>query len=145
MGVGLSSYKDLGQPLCGQFRGTTPRRRYIIRWDVSSSPILGKGVGKNDASDELRFEPNLRCFRQKPTSEQIGEFVAHTDFGNNDISSHTSAASAIRVRVVQVVVYPGYSDLAKLLDRGLSKDEIASRVPAYDAAIRKSMAETRIL
>ncbi|MFZ1936386.1 MAG: hypothetical protein WCB27_05940 [Thermoguttaceae bacterium] len=105
------------------------------RWDVALTPeLLDRG---DSESSRLRETANVRCYKARPSTEQVSEFVYSTDFGNNDIYSHTSVSHRIDVDVLQVVVYPRYAKLANALRDGLKPETIAQRKAAFQETFRR--------
>ena len=107
------------------------------RWDIALTPEL-LDYGPLESS-RLRKTANVRGYNARPSVEQISEFVYSTDFGNNDIYSHTSMSYGMRmdVDVLQVVVYPEYAKLANVLRDGLKPETIAQRKDAYQESFRR--------
>ena len=93
---------------------------------------------KRPQSSGIRDKPNIACFVNKPTMEQVSEFVKSTNFGNNDVFAHTSLSKKVEVDVVQVVVYPQYSGLKGLFQRGVSSQILEKRKVVYGEAFRRS-------
>jgi hypothetical protein len=105
------------------------------RWDIALTPeLLDHG---SPESSRLRKTANIRSYKTRPTVEQISEFVYSTDFGNNDIYSHTSVSRRMDVDVLRVVVYPEYARLADALRGGLKPETIAERNAAYQESFRR--------
>lgn len=107
------------------------------RWDIALTPVLlDHGAPE---SSRLRNTANVHSYKSRPTVEQISEFVYSTDFGNNDIYSHTSVSHRMDVDVLQVVVYPEYAKLANVLRDGLKPETIAQRKAAYQESFSRAL------
>ncbi len=106
-------------------------------WSICVSPELVNPTAK-PGSSSLRFRPNIVCFRRKPTLDEVSAFVRSTDFGNNDICRHTSAAFLMEVDVMQVVVYPEYSQLVRVFREGAAPNVVSERKAAYGEAFMRN-------
>lgn len=125
----------------------TPTKRIwpydsVSSWDICLSPELADAKGTPGIL-ELEFRPNIKCFKSKPTMEQLSEFIQSTNFGNNDIHGHTLASEYMEVEVMQVVVYSEYSKLQGIFHKGLSPEVVEQRKAAYGEAFKRATIETR--
>ena len=105
------------------------------RWHIADTPkLLDQGPPE---SSRLEKTPNVRSYKSRPTMKQIAEFVYATDFGNNDIYSHTSVSDRMDVDVLRVVVYPEYARLADVFRAGLTPEAVGERKAAYQESFQR--------
>jgi hypothetical protein len=107
----------------------------VSLWNISSSPVLINP--EKPASSKLENRPNIRNYKERPTIEQIIDFIQSMDFGNNDIFAYQSEKYLMNIEVLQIFVYPDYAKLASVLAKGLPPEELVKRAPAYKERDRR--------
>ena len=77
----------------------------------------------------------LQIFSAKPTVDEIRNFIANTDFGNNNIVPYTDFASFYNCKVQYVSVNVAFSELFDELNNGLAGEKLRARKTVYNRAL----------
>ena len=104
------------------------------RWEVAYTPRL---FGSPPESARLSRTANVHLYKEKPTPQEVSQFVYSTDFGNNDIYAHLSESNSMDVDVLLVVLYPEFSKLQNGFQSGLNPEELEHRKAAYEEEFRR--------
>ncbi|MDR3109592.1 MAG: hypothetical protein LBU65_07895 [Planctomycetaceae bacterium] len=109
---------------------TSSRREMVGIWEIGFIYVHNEKTKENCVLDGIRF------FNEKPTENEIREFLFETDFGNYSVYNFTEYSSAVNVTVLSIFLYPPYEYLKEQIESELPSAIKKERIKVYNEVLR---------